>query len=85
MRNPGGYATLVTDAGLQEYDTFTCCHCNSVVHVQAKASMDKVGGWCTLCFKPTCPRCDAAGACTPFEKKLEAMERTARLRCEVFS
>lgn len=84
MRNPGGYALLVDpELGVKECDTFTCCHCNTVVHVPVKASMDKVGSWCTLCMKPTCPRCAATGECKPFEKKLEEAEAKARFRCEI--
>lgn len=84
MLRPGGYGQLIDPVnGVSEHDTFTCCHCNKVVMVKPKASMEEFGGFCTLCFKPTCPRCEAVGTCTPFEKKLEEAEAKARFRCEV--
>lgn len=92
MRNPGGYATIVcptesvanfdrfrcenVSAGLYETDTATCCHCNRVVHIQARRPMDEFGSFCRNCMKYTCPTC-ADGPCIPFEKKLEEAERRA--------
>lgn len=75
MRNAGGYA-IITDAsgGVKECDTFTCSHCNSVVHVPVKASPDDLGGFCRMCAKMICPRCVQTGLCDPFEKKLKRME-----------
>ena len=79
MRNAGGYFICTGPEGVvEEGDTFTCCHCNSVVLVKPLVSMDKFGGFCTLCMKPTCPRCEHIGECVPFEKRLEAVERRAR-------
>lgn len=93
MRRPGGYAVIVSPdsqrvnfdhfrceqvpAGTFEADTFTCCHCNRVIHVKPKASMDEFGSMCRNCMKMTCPKC-AAGPCVPFEKKLEQMEARSR-------
>lgn len=90
MRNPGGYVTIVSpetsvanfdkfrcetiSAGTFEADTFTCVHCNRVMHVKPKAPMDEFGSMCRNCMKMVCPTC-ANGPCIPFEKKLEAMER----------
>lgn len=58
--------------------TFTCCHCNNVTIVPRDARAEDCGGFCRLCMKPTCTSC-AAGPCTPFERKLEEIERAARL------
>jgi hypothetical protein len=93
MRNPGGYAVVVSPeqakinldrfrcetitAGTFEADTFTCCHCNRVMHVKPRAPMDEFGSMCRNCMKMVCPKC-ADGPCVPFEKKLEAMERRSR-------
>ena len=93
MRNPGGYAVVVSpeqsrinldgfrcetvSAGTFEADTFTCCHCNRVMHVKPRAPMDEFGSMCRNCMKMVCPKC-ADGPCVPFEKKLEAMERRSR-------
>lgn len=78
MRNPGGYAIKVDPFGTVERDSFTCCHCNSIVFVKPKCDPAEMGGFCRMCMKPVCKNC-ADKACTPFEKKLEAMERSDRL------
>lgn len=75
MRKPGGYAFIFDPDGIrQEADTFTCAHCNSVVHVKPKCNPDDLGGMCRLCMKMVCPKCVDLG-CSPFEKKLEIMEK----------
>ena len=74
MRNAQGHATITGPDGLKESDTFTCAHCNRIVHVPVKADPDKLGGWCRQCMKAICPKCVATGACDPFEKKLEREE-----------
>ena len=90
MRRPQGYAQIVSPdgatvnfdririeripSGVYEADTFSCCHCNRVVHVPVKAPMDNVGSMCRNCMKMVCPTC-AEGPCVPFEKKLEAVEK----------
>lgn len=81
MQRPGGYFICTSVEGVvEEGDTFTCCHCNKVVFVKPLVSMSEFGGFCTLCMKPTCPRCDTEGTCVPFEKKLEIVEARERLR-----
>lgn len=81
MRNPGGYA-VITDplAPTKEWDTFTCCHCNSIVNVKPFQAASDAGGWCARCAKPVCGPCADQGRCTPFEKKLDAYEARMRLR-----
>lgn len=75
MLREGGYACISDpDKGLIEASTFTCFHCNSVVHVKPRASMDELGSMCRSCMKMVCAKC-APGPCVPFMKKLEAMER----------
>jgi hypothetical protein len=61
-------------AGLVERDTYTCKHCNRVIHVKPLAPMDDFGSMCRNCMKMVCPTC-ADGPCVPFEKKLEQMEK----------
>lgn len=78
MRRPGGYAYLFNEIGaVKEWDTFTCCHCNTVVRVKPKCDPADLGGQCRLCDKPVCPRCVGKG-CTPFEKRLEIVEARDR-------
>lgn len=92
MRNPGGYAFVTSPEaatiklgnfraeavnGILERDTFTCIHCNAVVHVKPKVPMDEFGSMCRNCMKMVCPKC-ADGPCVPFEKKLELMEARER-------
>lgn len=79
MRNPQGYAVIVDpDEGTREADTFTCAHCQNVVHVKAKASPEELGGQCKLCMGLICSNCVGKG-CDPFEKKLERMEERDRV------
>lgn len=78
MRNAGGYAVIVDpECPLVEMDTFTCCHCNSVVHIKPKSKPDDFGSMCRSCMKMVCAKCADFG-CTPFEKKLEAWEARDR-------
>jgi hypothetical protein len=95
MRNPQGYAVIISPdpskaffdglrqehipAGVVEIDTFTCCHCNHVIHVKPRASMDEFGSMCRNCMKMTCPKC-ADGPCVPFQKKLEQAEHADYVR-----
>ncbi len=82
MNRPGGYVLIVSpDAPTVEHDTFTCCHCQNVVFVKPKAPASESGGWCARCSKPVCGGC-AGKECTPFEKRLEQVERAARTRRE---
>jgi len=85
MRRPQGYASVV-DPGAQgqvkECDTFTCAHCQRVVFVPPRTAPSDLGGWCSCCAAPICPRC-AGGTCTPFMKKLDEYERRNRFAQEV--
>lgn len=79
MLRAGGYACLSDpESGIVERDTFTCVHCNSVVHVKPKMPMERLGSMCRNCMKMVCAKC-APGPCIPFEKKLERMEHRDRM------
>lgn len=88
MRNPGGWAVLTEpDKATIERDTFTCNHCNAVVHVNPK--MDPlqqnkframVAEKCRMCMRHVCATCLGEMRCLPFEKKLDAYEAKMRLR-----
>jgi hypothetical protein len=80
MRNPGGYVQIVEPDGVvQEFDTFTCAHCNRVTHVEARQRPEDIGGLCKVCMGLICPRC-VGQACVPFLKRLDHMEARARFR-----
>jgi hypothetical protein len=94
MRNAQGYAVIVSPdpseanfdglrceqvVGTVERDTFTCCHCNRVIHVRPKAPMDEFGSMCRNCMKMVCPDC-ANGGCTPFLKQIDEMEKRDYIR-----
>lgn len=69
-----GYASITTpDGRVREADTFTCGHCQRIVHVKAGASPYEMGGACSICGTLVCPKCVGQG-CDPFEEKLKRME-----------
>jgi hypothetical protein len=79
MRRPGGYAVITDpDAPVREIDTFTCGHCNRVVHVPPRCDPATLGGQCKMCMTLICPACAGKPGCDPFEKKLERMEARGR-------
>jgi len=70
---PGGYATLTSDGGVAEQDTFTCSHCNSINHVKPGERAADLGGLCKCCMGLICLVC-VGGECVPFMKKIEMWE-----------
>ena len=90
MRNPGGYAVIVSpepatvnfdrlrceriSEGTHEADVYSCVHCNRIVHVKPGAIPEELGSMCRNCMKMVCPAC-APGPCIPWLKKLEISER----------
>lgn len=81
MRKPHGYALWVDPwdpSGQVERDTVTCAHCNRVSFVQPFQDASELGGFCRLCYRHICGPCADLGVCTPFERKLELVERAAR-------
>lgn len=91
MRRPGGYATIIgpdthvaqfdrfrcetVTAGMFERDTFSCAHCNRIVHVKPFAPMDDFGSMCRKCMKLVCPNPTCNDRCLPFEKRLDESEK----------
>ena len=86
MRNPQGQATLVGPKYVgerpvgpkalineDECDTFTCGHCQFVVHVPVKCDPADLGGLCKCCMRLICPGC-VDKPCVPWEKAIERME-----------
>lgn len=73
MRRAQGYLVISSpNAPDYERDTFTCVHCNVIVPVEP-APAPMVGGFCRMCMANICDACCDQG-CTPFEKKLKAIE-----------
>ena len=82
MLRPGGYARLVDpDGPMQEWDTTTCAHCNTITHIKPKQRPEDIGGLCKVCMGLICPRC-VGGPCAPCLKRLDEMEAKARFRAE---
>lgn len=84
MRNPQGYLTIVhPDAPTQEFDTFTCFHCQKIVPVRPKDDLDNLGAYCTVCKKMICSECHykmsvLGQPCAPWEKQMDQMEARER-------
>lgn len=75
-----GYLVETGPCGTIERETFTCSHCNRVGEVRERNAGQMLGVVCHSCFAYICPDCARVGRCEPFERKLEALERSARLR-----
>lgn len=56
------------------HDSFTCNHCQGIVAVPHRGRPEDIGGLCKLCMKLVCPRCNALGKCTPWEKQMQIIE-----------
>jgi hypothetical protein len=89
--------TLPDEARPVEHDTLTCSHCQRVVCVKPGSAstvyriwsqsqqqwVDKMGAFCRVCMLPICLACEPIGRCIPWERRLEASERRARLHSSV--
>ncbi len=81
--NPGGQFEAVNrDGTVEQWDSYTCSHCNSPRRVPHKQKPTDTGGFCSMCNKPICKVCDEArhaslipsGHCAVFERQLDASE-----------
>ena len=57
---------------LEEYDTVSCKHCQTVIKVVRR---QREGAWCMTCAGPVCFKCAETEECTPFMKKIERWQR----------
>lgn len=84
MRRASNYATITGPTGVEEKDSFTCFHCQRIIHVQPKHRPEDLGGLCKVCNSLICPRCYdlrmKGGPCVPWEKKMYIAESRERLR-----
>lgn len=83
-----GYARILDPAlpRALESDTTTCAHCNGIVHMhdlKTGTALNNVLVHCHQCDRHICVPCAEKAKCTPFEKKLEAIEARARLRAAI--
>jgi len=70
-----GYAVLSDPVlGVTERDTFTCAHCNRIVHVKPFVDPASRGGLCKVCGALICKSCVGKG-CDPHEEKLKEYEK----------
>lgn len=77
MHRAQGYALIIDPIeGTKECDTFTCAHCQRVVHVNPKAHPDEFGSMCRNCMAMVCREC-ASKPCSPFLKEIEKAEAKA--------
>ncbi len=72
--------TDMRDEGVMEIDSFSCFHCNRVIHVLPKCDPADLGGHCKLCDKLICPQCYGKGGCDTLEAKLERAEASYHAR-----
>lgn len=71
-----GSVVQITDAEgrLTEHHAFTCCHCGNPRVVPTSKKIEEVSDVCRSCWKLHCLSPDCCDRCTPFIKKVEAME-----------
>lgn len=90
MRKPQGLATMIGptmvgdrpvgpialrgNAEETECDTYTCSHCQRIVHVPVKADPSEIGGLCKQCMGLICPVCVDKRTCTPWERTMAENE-----------
>lgn len=88
-----GYLLVSDPAGPSlERDSITCGHCQQLVFVkpghgltvylvqQRDGWREQPGAFCRCCMKPVCLACHGVGTCTPWERRLAAMEQRQRFR-----
>lgn len=74
MRREGGYAVITDpERPTVELSTFSCRHCNRVVHVKPKQRPEDLGGLCKICMGLVCSECVGKG-CDPLEERLRREE-----------
>ncbi len=73
MKNPGGCLILDgADGTHQEFDTFTCSHCNNVTILWGHKLQ---GGFCRDCMHRICDTCVDKCSCIPYERQMDLEER----------
>ncbi len=72
---PGSVVQIFDAEGrVREQHAFTCCHCSKVTMVPEGVKIEAVSDICRNCWKLHCLRSGCCDRCTPFLKKIEAME-----------
>lgn len=62
-----------------ESDTFSCRHCNRVVKVPPGADPASLGRWCSSCDGLLCAGCSSHLGCAHVERRMDMIERRARI------
>lgn len=93
MYRPQGYAVIADpDAPMPvlERDTVTCGHCQRIVETKAgtvatvylvfdgQRYHEEPGAGCRVCMRAICLPCYEKGTCTPWERRMEAIEARDR-------
>jgi hypothetical protein len=67
---------------LGEAKTRNCVHCGWWIefHDAQGIAVADASVWCGTCAGPQCRKCAAKGSCTPFEKKIDAIEKRGNER-----
>lgn len=77
----GGVGVSFTCDGAVEVDTSTCAHCQRITDIPNRRRMHDVVDICRNCMRLICLNC-ADKPCTPFMRKVEAMEAEAYRRSQ---
>lgn len=73
MRGEHGWVKMEDHNGAIECAVILCAHCQAVIFMTPKARANVA--WCGRCKAIVCPRCHVDGRCTPFERRLDTLER----------
>jgi hypothetical protein len=80
LKARGVYQTQGPDGTVVECETFTCCHCNSLVQVPHRGAPEDCGGFCMSCNQMQCLVCAQKQTCAPFLAQIEQTLSRDRFR-----
>ena len=77
MHHARGYSVRDDGNGrIEEADTFTCGHCQTMKRVPpGQRAEDTVGRMCSCCMRVICGDCKNGATCDVVERKLERAEQ----------
>ena len=77
VRHAKGSVLITDPSGVFEADTLQCAHCQKHWIVRPGSGIER--GWCFRCSGPTCGKKGCETECSPWEKQIEAIERSSQL------